>query len=137
VGGLPVSELNALELEFLRLNNYSLFVTIEELQKYGDNILYHWNQTQDLESLVVKDITNAVQPEETAAIARPFSRLTMKTAAGKSNVNTPTATDAVMDKHWRYNTNGNTRPSFSSSLSAGNTSSSSATAVDTVAGSYT
>lgn len=83
MGGLPVSELNSLELEFLRLNNYNLFVTIEELQKYGDNILFHWNHTQDLETLAVKD--NTISNEE---IARPFSRLTINKC-----------TD---NKHWKY-----------------------------------
>ncbi|PHZ16413.1 cyclin-related 2, partial [Rhizopus microsporus ATCC 52813] len=42
VGGLPVKELNALELEFLYLNDYNLFVTIEELQDYGNKIMEHW-----------------------------------------------------------------------------------------------
>ncbi|KAI8391285.1 cyclin-domain-containing protein [Radiomyces spectabilis] len=42
VGGLPVSELNTLEVEFLELNNYTLFVTVEELQYYGDQLLMHW-----------------------------------------------------------------------------------------------
>ncbi|CAO3607347.1 unnamed protein product [Cunninghamella echinulata] len=42
VGGLPVSELNVLELEFLALNNYNLFVTVEEFQYYGDQLLLHW-----------------------------------------------------------------------------------------------
>ncbi|KAI9316460.1 cyclin PHO80-like protein, partial [Dichotomocladium elegans] len=42
VGGLPVAELNVLELEFIALNNYSLFVTVEELQHYGDQLLSHW-----------------------------------------------------------------------------------------------
>ncbi|PKC08702.1 cyclin-related 2, partial [Rhizophagus irregularis] len=34
VGGLPVSELNQLELEFLVLNDFRLAITVEELQKY-------------------------------------------------------------------------------------------------------
>ncbi|KAI9018651.1 cyclin-domain-containing protein [Phycomyces nitens] len=42
VGGLPVSELNVLELEFLQLNNYGMFVAIDELQYYGDQLLLHW-----------------------------------------------------------------------------------------------
>ncbi|KAI8073159.1 cyclin-domain-containing protein [Gongronella butleri] len=42
VGGLPVSELNVLEVEFLELNNYNLFVTVEEFQHYGDQLLLHW-----------------------------------------------------------------------------------------------
>ena len=112
MGGLPVSELNALELEFLRLNNYNLFVTIEELQKYGNNILQHWNQSFVSESMsTVKEIPNNKQDE----IARPFSRLTMK--------NTAKPTTGEMEKHWRYNhsTTNTTRPSFLKSKSSTNT----------------
>ncbi|KAF7728947.1 hypothetical protein EC973_005342 [Apophysomyces ossiformis] len=39
VGGLPVSELNSLELEFLILNDFNLTVPICELQRYGDQLL--------------------------------------------------------------------------------------------------
>ncbi|CAG8472057.1 15550_t:CDS:2 [Acaulospora morrowiae] len=42
VGGLPVSELNQLELEFLVLNDFRLAITVEELQRYGDQLLKHW-----------------------------------------------------------------------------------------------
>lgn len=39
VGGLPVSELNSLELEFLVINKFSLSISIAELQRYGDHLL--------------------------------------------------------------------------------------------------
>ncbi|KAI8099927.1 cyclin-domain-containing protein [Halteromyces radiatus] len=39
VGGLPVSELNRLELEFLQLNSFNISVSINELQRYGDQLL--------------------------------------------------------------------------------------------------
>ncbi|KAI8879726.1 hypothetical protein K501DRAFT_192961 [Backusella circina FSU 941] len=39
VGGLPVSELNSLEIEFLKLNSFNLTVPICELQRYGDQLL--------------------------------------------------------------------------------------------------
>ncbi|KAI8338979.1 cyclin-domain-containing protein [Chlamydoabsidia padenii] len=42
VGGIPVTELNALELTFLKLNNYSLNISVEELEQYGDQLLDHW-----------------------------------------------------------------------------------------------
>lgn len=35
VGGLPLHELNYLELQFLRLNDFRLAVPIEELEAYG------------------------------------------------------------------------------------------------------
>ncbi|KAI9493069.1 cyclin-domain-containing protein [Zychaea mexicana] len=47
VGGLPVAELNALELEFLHLNGYNLNVPIEELQQYGDQLLLHWVREEE------------------------------------------------------------------------------------------
>ncbi|KAI9007446.1 cyclin-domain-containing protein, partial [Phycomyces nitens] len=49
VGGLPVAELNSLELEFLHLNHYSLFIHIDELQQYGNRVLLHWNQVHAVE----------------------------------------------------------------------------------------
>ena len=35
VGGLPLHELNHLELQFLLLNDFKLFIPIEELEYYG------------------------------------------------------------------------------------------------------
>ncbi|KAI8991914.1 cyclin-domain-containing protein [Mycotypha africana] len=49
VGGLPIKELNALELQFLKLNNFQLNVQVEELQQYGNKLLWHWvNQSTRL-----------------------------------------------------------------------------------------
>ncbi|KAI8985948.1 cyclin-domain-containing protein [Pilobolus umbonatus] len=56
VGGLPVAELNALELEFLCLNDYNVFVTIEELQSYGDKILEHWMSAEEIDALAIKSV---------------------------------------------------------------------------------
>ncbi|TPX32290.1 hypothetical protein SmJEL517_g04584 [Synchytrium microbalum] len=41
VGGLPVNELNALEVEILMLNGFNLSVTTEELQECGNLLLRH------------------------------------------------------------------------------------------------
>jgi len=49
VGGLPVAELNNLELEFLHLNNFDLYISIEELQEYGDQLLKHWYKQQKVD----------------------------------------------------------------------------------------
>ncbi|KAG1144133.1 hypothetical protein G6F38_006580 [Rhizopus arrhizus] len=64
VGGLPVSELNILELEFLALNNFSLFITIEELQQYGNQLLAHWKSENE-------DIQPCIEDED---IAPPIRR---------------------------------------------------------------
>lgn len=39
VGGLPPTELNSLELQFLLLNDFRLRVPVEEMQRYGDRLL--------------------------------------------------------------------------------------------------
>jgi hypothetical protein len=38
-----------LELEFLSINDFSLFISLEELQHYGDQLLIHWNKEHDSE----------------------------------------------------------------------------------------
>lgn len=38
---MPVTELNMLELEFLRINNFNIYVSLEELQQYGNQLLMH------------------------------------------------------------------------------------------------
>lgn len=35
MGGLPLVELNHLEIQFLLLNDFQLFVPVEELEAYG------------------------------------------------------------------------------------------------------
>ncbi|CEP17459.1 hypothetical protein [Parasitella parasitica] len=41
VGGIPLCELNQLELEFLFLCNFDLHVKLEDMQAYGDQLLQH------------------------------------------------------------------------------------------------
>ncbi|CAN6609264.1 hypothetical protein TRVA0_004S00936 [Trichomonascus vanleenenianus] len=46
VGGLPVDELNHLELQFLLLTDFRLMISVEELQRYGDLLLRFWQKEQ-------------------------------------------------------------------------------------------
>ncbi|PWN38247.1 cyclin-related 2, partial [Meira miltonrushii] len=39
VGGLPVHELNQLELQFLLLNDFNLMIPLEEMQRYANQLL--------------------------------------------------------------------------------------------------
>jgi len=41
VGGLPVLELNQLEIEFLLINDFDLHISVEEIQETGDLLLNH------------------------------------------------------------------------------------------------
>ena len=43
VGGIPVEELNCLELEFLFNINFSLYVSCEDYQRYHEEIFLHAN----------------------------------------------------------------------------------------------
>ncbi|KAK9452903.1 cyclin-domain-containing protein [Dipodascopsis uninucleata] len=44
VGGLPLEELNRLELQFLLLSDFRLAIPLEELQRYGDMLLQFWDR---------------------------------------------------------------------------------------------
>lgn len=43
MGGLPAQELNQLEIQFLLLNDFRLMISLEELQRYGDQLLKYWS----------------------------------------------------------------------------------------------
>lgn len=47
MGGLPQAELNQLELQFLLLNNFSLVISPEEMQRYAEQlVLFSQSQSQ-------------------------------------------------------------------------------------------
>lgn len=46
VGGLPLEELNYLELQFLLLLDFKLMVSVEDLQNYADLLLRFWKREQ-------------------------------------------------------------------------------------------
>ncbi|KAK9477796.1 cyclin-domain-containing protein [Lipomyces japonicus] len=48
VGGLPLEELNHLELQFLILVDFRLAIPLEELQRYGDLLLQFWQREQEV-----------------------------------------------------------------------------------------
>ncbi|EDK36428.2 hypothetical protein PGUG_00526 [Meyerozyma guilliermondii ATCC 6260] len=44
VGGLPLDELNYLELQFLLLLDFKLMISVEDMQNYGDLLLKFWKR---------------------------------------------------------------------------------------------
>lgn len=56
VGGLPVEELNHLELQFLLLTNFRLMISLEELQRYADLLLRFWEKEQASSSTTKPDV---------------------------------------------------------------------------------
>ncbi|KAG0213252.1 hypothetical protein BGX28_004825 [Mortierella sp. GBA30] len=71
VGGLPVSELNQLEVEFLTLNNFALAISIEELQTYGDQLMKHW---------MCEEVANRDPEDDTSSPAVPAALAPAPTA---------------------------------------------------------
>ena len=70
VGGLPPSELNQLELQFLLLNDFRLAIPIEEMQRYGDRLLvYSENKEQINLNLAAEAQSGVAHPAATPAVA--------------------------------------------------------------------
>ncbi|OBA21946.1 cyclin-domain-containing protein [Metschnikowia bicuspidata var. bicuspidata NRRL YB-4993] len=55
VGGLPLEELNYLELQFLLLLDFKLMISVEDLQNYGDLLLKFWKREQLAGEIVNRD----------------------------------------------------------------------------------
>lgn len=63
VGGLPQAELNQLELQFLLLNNFSLVISPEEMQKYAEQlVLFSQSQSPSHSSASPSQSTAAQLP---------------------------------------------------------------------------
>ncbi|WBW71880.1 cyclin pho85 family Psl1 [Schizosaccharomyces osmophilus] len=61
VGGIPVQELNHLELNFFLFNEFNLFITLEDLQSYAD-LLVSWHSHRTSPSPVPSLTPTASQP---------------------------------------------------------------------------
>ncbi|KAK6201373.1 uncharacterized protein RJT21DRAFT_1316 [Scheffersomyces amazonensis] len=63
VGGLPLEELNYLELQFLLLLDFKLMISVEDLQNYGDLLLRFWKREQLANELVTNHNEEDVKKE--------------------------------------------------------------------------
>lgn len=72
VGGLPVHELNQLELQFLLLNDFRLVIPLAELQRYADQLLAYGSGQSD---------TASIPPTVSTATGEAMSRTSSKTEA--------------------------------------------------------
>ncbi|KAF9547889.1 hypothetical protein EC957_007616 [Mortierella hygrophila] len=85
VGGLPVSELNQLEVEFLTLNNFALAISIEELQTYGDQLMKHW---------MCEEVAHRDAEDDTASPAVPAALMPGSTSGSRDQQNGDSAQDS-------------------------------------------
>ena len=67
VGGLPLPELNHLELQFLLLNDFRLAVPVEELEAYGTMLVEFWMRDHVATRLVPQ--SGGAAPEDGMAYA--------------------------------------------------------------------
>lgn len=77
VGGLPLEELNYLELQFLLLLDFKLMISVEDLQNYGDLLLRFWKREQVANELVRKDQESQdiiQQQEQQSATLQPAQK---------------------------------------------------------------
>jgi hypothetical protein len=75
VGGLPLVELNHLELQFLLLNDFRLAITVEELEAYGTMLVEFYarevvTQQQQLQMSLPRPIDPARDPNSDAMYMR-------------------------------------------------------------------
>ncbi|KAL1925028.1 uncharacterized protein VTP21DRAFT_4682 [Calcarisporiella thermophila] len=119
VGGLPLLELNQLELEFLFQCNFDLYVANEELQGYGEQLLAHASQHQ-IEPIYVQPANNTHLPKNrrvSSSSSPPLSSVdkskSEKSAASNGTFKT-TASIAIATKPLML-TPPNAASSFSSS----------------------
>ncbi|KAI9301047.1 hypothetical protein BJ944DRAFT_12247, partial [Cunninghamella echinulata] len=80
VGGLPLLELNQLELEFLFLCDFQLLVPLEDLQEYGNQLLQHAvhkslptppTPTSSTSSLIISEIKGPSVPSSPIPLSSP------------------------------------------------------------------
>lgn len=57
-----------MELEFLSVNDFALFVSLEELQNYGDQLLSHWKREHEITDMEIGE------EEEEEELAPPVRR---------------------------------------------------------------
>ncbi|KAK4517939.1 tRNA pseudouridine synthase 1 [Mucor velutinosus] len=78
VGGIPLVELNQLELELLFLLDFQLFIPLEDIQLYADQLLSHSMKTS-------VELTEPMTPAAAAAAAAATSTTTASSTATKPN----------------------------------------------------
>lgn len=102
MGGLPLCELNQLELEFLFLCNFDLHVKLEDMQAYGDQLLTH-ALTQQRTLLEEKQNNNLRITSSLCVSLPPLSPPVSATSPHSSPPPPPTPTDSNTLKRKRDN----------------------------------
>ncbi|TYJ54644.1 hypothetical protein B9479_004678 [Cryptococcus floricola] len=102
VGGLPPTELNSLELQFLLLNDFRLRVSVDEMQRYGDRLLAYAEEAGlDIGEVGVERRKSLPDAEEglgygrREASARGERRAAVIGDTQSASIDSPTTTDTA------------------------------------------
>ncbi|KAL7753715.1 cyclin-like protein interacting with PHO85 [Sorochytrium milnesiophthora] len=97
VGGLSITELNQLELEFLFMNEFNLMISQTEFQRYADQLLAHAIAEKSLARANSAALLNgaAVPSSTTSSAAAPATSATSTTPATGSPTSIPMPTPAT------------------------------------------
>jgi len=79
VGGLPQTELNQLELQFLLLNDFRLMISPQEMQRYAEQLVL-------FSQLRSEDDLSAVPPKSPSSLSAPMQAMGAVDAYGGSLV---------------------------------------------------
>ncbi|KAF8654703.1 hypothetical protein AX16_003454 [Volvariella volvacea WC 439] len=99
VGGLPLAELNQLELQFLLLNDFRLVISSSEMQRYADQlVLYSQSKNPPIVPSLPPPLPPSPQPPSPSPSSQPSLAVQLpadpKTAASFVSPTTPTNPNA-------------------------------------------
>ncbi|KAI7862310.1 cyclin-domain-containing protein [Spinellus fusiger] len=107
VGGLPVSELNSLELEFLKLNDFNLSVSTADLQRYGDQLIKVGFMEQELRKTLQEVPYSATQqPRHNRSTSLGSMAHPLLYGPGEAHVHDATTVDRLCDLTARISMDG-------------------------------
>ncbi|KIM42818.1 hypothetical protein M413DRAFT_444471 [Hebeloma cylindrosporum] len=129
VGGLPLPELNQLELQFLLLNDFRLVISTTEMQHYAEQLIQFAkaNPTSEIRHMNLPSITTTTTTNGhgNASSHLPFS----SSASSSSSSSLPPSVSASVTNHPTSQTLVPPSPAASHSVSSGSGSSSNRTIV--------
>lgn len=92
VGGLPLAELNHLELQFLVLNDFHLFIPVDELEAYGTMLVEFYAReivAQQQEQQPPRSTNPTSQPQSEGIYMRSSDKRRMDYAEVRQNPTPP------------------------------------------------
>ena len=85
VGGLPQTELNQLELQFLLLNDFRLTISPEELQQYADQLTASSGSASDSSMPPIKAATGLTAPMQAMGAVDAYGGNLASTSPGNGH----------------------------------------------------